>query len=309
MSGGISITPGYVWDEVNGEPIDLAKLNQQVQAMVLRLDEAAVTNRELADGSISADKLDDDLSVQLGIPDGSITTAKLAANVLSADVTGRTKMQDGFLSADAGGRAKMADDYITTAKLLDDVLSADATGLGKMEDGYLSADAAGRAKMASGFIQYGKIDTRQAMEKDEDAFLFHAYRTANYSVAPGSYQVVQLNGEQYDPANVFNTSTYKYQPGVNGHFSIVGAVSMQSIPIGKYIHAVILKNGTIVANGSRQKTAVSDDPVSVVSCQVRLTVGTDYIQLGILHDSASSKTVVGVSPGNTYMMGHMIARL
>jgi len=55
------------------------------------------------------------------IADGSVTTAKLATNALTADVAGRLKMQDG---------------YVTVAKV--------ATGT-------FTADAAGRAPFAAGF--------------------------------------------------------------------------------------------------------------------------------------------------------------
>lgn len=80
------------------------------------------------------------------IKDLNVTTGKLAANVLSADATGRGKMADGFLSADATGLAKMSNGF----------LSADATGLAKVADGFLSADAGGRAKMANGFVTQEK---------------------------------------------------------------------------------------------------------------------------------------------------------
>lgn len=55
---------------------------------------------------------------------GAVTTAKLADGVLSADVTGRAKMADGFL---------------TTAKLADEILSADVAGRSKMADGYITS--------------------------------------------------------------------------------------------------------------------------------------------------------------------------
>lgn len=92
-----------------------------------------------------------------GVPDGSITTPKLANGVLSADATGRGKMADGFLSADTAGRAKMADGFVNTAKLASGALSADTSGRAKMSDGFLSADAPGRAKMADGFVTNAKL--------------------------------------------------------------------------------------------------------------------------------------------------------
>lgn len=59
-----------------------------------------------------------------GIPDGSITTAKLANGVLSADST---------------GRAKMADSFITLAKLGAGIFTADNTGRGKFASGFVDS--------------------------------------------------------------------------------------------------------------------------------------------------------------------------
>ncbi len=56
--------------------------------------------------------------ISASVPDGFITTDKLADGALSADATGLAKMADGFLSADAGGRAKMADRFVAAAKML-----------------------------------------------------------------------------------------------------------------------------------------------------------------------------------------------
>jgi len=116
MSGEIDITAGYEFDEQNGEAITLTKLNQMVQEMIARIAAGGVGSRELADGSITSDKLDTDIQAQLGVADGSITTAKLVDNCLEDSATGRGKMEDGFLSADAAGRAKMEDGYVTAAK-------------------------------------------------------------------------------------------------------------------------------------------------------------------------------------------------
>jgi hypothetical protein len=87
------------------------------------------------------------------IADGSVTTAKLATGVLSADATGLTKMADGYLSANAGGRAKMADAFVNTAKLLDGALSADSTGRAKMAAGFFAEDATSRALFANGYLK------------------------------------------------------------------------------------------------------------------------------------------------------------
>jgi len=83
MSGEIQITPGYTFDEAGGENIDLSKLNRLVTDLVARLQAGAVTNRELADGTITADKLDADVAAQLGLADGSVTTSKIVDNAVT----------------------------------------------------------------------------------------------------------------------------------------------------------------------------------------------------------------------------------
>lgn len=117
MSGEIDITPGYVFDEANNEIVTLTKLNQLVADMIARLQAGGVTARELADGSITSDKLDAAIAAQLGIPDGSITTAKIVdlavtAAKLAADAVETAKIKDAAVTA-----AKIADGVITAAKL------------------------------------------------------------------------------------------------------------------------------------------------------------------------------------------------
>jgi hypothetical protein len=91
-SGEIEITPGRVLS--SDELITAQKLND-LGAPTLRIKELTITARELADGSINSDKLDVDLEAQLGIPDNSITTAKLVDSAVTtskivAEVSMRT---------------------------------------------------------------------------------------------------------------------------------------------------------------------------------------------------------------------------
>lgn len=50
------------------------------------------------------------------LPDGLVTTSKLADGALSADTDGRAKIATGYFSADSTGRGKFADGFITRAK-------------------------------------------------------------------------------------------------------------------------------------------------------------------------------------------------
>jgi hypothetical protein len=80
-SGEIEVTPGRVLTE--DELINYAKLNDLGQP-TLRIKEQTVTSRELADGSISADKLDQNLEAQLALADGAVSTAKIADGAVTA---------------------------------------------------------------------------------------------------------------------------------------------------------------------------------------------------------------------------------
>lgn len=83
MSGEIEVSPGFLFDESTGETMTLAKLNKLVTDLVLRIMAGAVTNRELADGTITADKLDPSISAQLGVADGSVTTVKIVDDAVT----------------------------------------------------------------------------------------------------------------------------------------------------------------------------------------------------------------------------------
>jgi len=73
-SGEIDLIPGRQLGET--ERVTNAKLND-LGRPVLRIKEFAVTAREMADGTITSDKLDSNISGQLGVPDGSVTTNKM----------------------------------------------------------------------------------------------------------------------------------------------------------------------------------------------------------------------------------------
>jgi len=96
MSGSIDITPGYQLGD--GEKIDNSKINRMTAELIAQLDPNSVTARELADGSISADKLDADITSQLGslgsIEDGAVTTSKLADGAVTTP-----KVADGAITA------------------------------------------------------------------------------------------------------------------------------------------------------------------------------------------------------------------
>jgi len=238
MSGEIEVVaPGYTFNEDSEEIVTLGKLNKIVRDMVLKIMAGAITSRELADGAISSDKLADEIAAQMAIPNGSITTAKLATGALDNSAAGRLKMGDGFLSADAGGQAKMADAFLSAdaagqAKMADGFLAANAAGQAKMADGFLSADAAGRAKMADAFLTAAKLVARAGLCTMAQRLAFHAYlSTPQVFPAAGQEMLVNLDAEKFDSGSCFSTTTHLYTPKVAGLYLVVGQIVTAAVEL------------------------------------------------------------------------------
>lgn len=93
-SGECEVTPGRTL--ADEELVDNEKLNDLSRPTV-KLKAGSVGAREIADGVITSDKLDPDISNQLGVPDNSVTTNKLVAGAVTS--------------------VKIADAAVTAAKL------------------------------------------------------------------------------------------------------------------------------------------------------------------------------------------------
>jgi hypothetical protein len=126
MSGEIKITPGYIFNE-SGELVTLPKLNKLIQDAVAQVLAGAITARELADGSINSDKLDANLSAQLGVADGSVTTAKIVSGAVTTPKLADGAVTELKLADGAVTTPKLADEAVTEAKLHPDVVAQLAT--------------------------------------------------------------------------------------------------------------------------------------------------------------------------------------
>jgi microcystin-dependent protein len=102
-SGEIDLVPGRVLGPE--ELIDNDKLND-LGMPTLRVKALAITARELADGAINADKLSVDLEAQLGVPDNSVTTAKLVDSAVTPQKQSETaRIPIGSVMSFAGASA------------------------------------------------------------------------------------------------------------------------------------------------------------------------------------------------------------
>lgn len=132
MSGETTVEPGYLYNEITGEVNNLNKLNRLGNPTV-RVNSGAIGTDELADGSVTSDKLDEDIIAQINadatIGDGSITTSKLASGSvtyvkLNADVLAKMVERDTPTST-VGNFLR----YVNTAGVTEEVTPAELTEL------------------------------------------------------------------------------------------------------------------------------------------------------------------------------------
>lgn len=118
MSGEVNLTRGFLFDENDtDEQITLALLNKLIGDLSARVAPGSISNRELADGTISADKLSAALTAQLGVADGSITTAKLVDDAVTGDKIADDSIGNNHMQDDAIGTAEIIDGSVTEEKL------------------------------------------------------------------------------------------------------------------------------------------------------------------------------------------------
>jgi hypothetical protein len=107
---------------------------------------------------------------------------------------------------------------------------------------------------------------------------FSAYRgTSDQSITASTNTKVQLNIEEFDTANAFDSTTnYRFTPQVAGYYQISGQVEASGTAVTRSF-CIIAKNGTAykIGNDGVQTSAYK----SVVSALVYLNGSTDYIEL------------------------------
>lgn len=152
MSGEIDFTRGFVLDE-SGEPVTMLKLNRLIEDIVLRVQAGSIGDREIADGSIGRDKLEEDIDEQISLPDGAVTTSKLAAAAVTGlkihdSVAGDGLAKDGSdnleVSVDdstieiTGDALQVKDSGVDTAKIADDAIETVKIGDGEVTQAKLA---------------------------------------------------------------------------------------------------------------------------------------------------------------------------
>jgi hypothetical protein len=121
---------------------------------------------------------------------------------------------------------------------------------------------------------------------------FSAYQSSTQSLAAGSGSrtKIQLQTEEFDTNNNFDSSTnYRFTPTVAGYYQINGCITAAA---STELVTVIYKNGSIYKAGS--DVATSTPYASVVSSIIYCNGSTDYLELYAFSGN-STTSVSGIS--------------
>jgi len=110
---------------------------------------------------------------------------------------------------------------------------------------------------------------------------FRAFRnTSAQSVTAATWTKVQLNGETFDTASCFDSTTnYRFTPNVSGYYSLLANLlgEVQSATT-QFVSVAIYKNGSVVAQGTKPM-GMGDEGVAVVNDLIYFNGTTDYVEL------------------------------
>jgi hypothetical protein len=127
---------------------------------------------------------------------------------------------------------------------------------------------------------------------------FSVYRNSAQSIANSTYTKIQLDTENFDTANCFDSTTnYRFTPTVAGYYQINGIVSMSGNTTG-ITGSAIYKNGTLYCNGSIAPNNVLLGGNSGVSSVIYMNGSTDYVELYVWQGSGGS---LNTQSGNAYV--------
>jgi hypothetical protein len=133
---------------------------------------------------------------------------------------------------------------------------------------------------------------------------FRAYRTTSaQSFSANTWTKVQLNGESYDTANCFDSTTnFRFTPNKAGYYQFNAAPNNQRSGNG-LIYGAIWKNGSgVTVTGFQIGTADTFTPVAMDIIYMNGT--TDYVEMYVYDQAATSRTVVASAAGDiSYFSG------
>jgi len=241
---------------------------------------------------------------------GKAYTATGTALTLSAALTnGTDEMYCVFLGratatsapgAGSIGTAQLASDSVTLAKMAPgtdgNIISYDASGnpvaVATGNDGQVLTSAGA-----------GAPPVFETPASATNTPLFRAYAGSNWDSANGANVTVPFNSESFDPQSKFNTSTYKFTPGVAGKYFFYSLIKLSSTQDQGLMEFYLYKNNSAVAAVTSRGSGTGSLSIQISSTIV--SDDNDEFYLALYQNSGGSITSYG-GENISYFTGYKI---
>ena len=249
MSGETTLEPGYVYDELNGEVNNLNKLNRLGNPTV-RVNSGAIGTDELADGSVTSDKLDEDIIAQINadavLGDGSVTTAKLASGSvtyvkLNADVLAKMVERDTPTST-VGNFLR----YVNTAGVTEEVTPNEMRYGGNQE--------ALAANSTTGTVTITLSNNISDLNLIEGGFTVYRNLSGGTRGGSGSFTFIKTTGGTWDASGQFCQTNGNLTTG-----AAVGGTGTTSVTLNSADASGATISTTIAISGTSLTLTITGD--------------------------------------------------
>jgi len=136
---------------------------------------------------------------------------------------------------------------------------------------------------------------------------FSAYNTTNQTISNNTVTKVALQGEVFDTANCFDSTTnYRFTPNVAGYYQLNATAKMQNPLASGTIAITFIKNTSTYLGECQSPTNSGYNVAPVLSYLAYFNGTTDYVELYVTQVTGSSQTVVANGTIATWFNGSLV---
>jgi hypothetical protein len=199
----------------------------------------------------------------------------------------------------------VGDALVTESFYVSSVLNAIPATAGAVNSTYIADNAITTAAIADNAITTAKIAAGAVVQADLATGVagtgpsFSAYLNSTQAFTAGVWTKVQLNAEEWDTNNNFDSTTnYRFTPTVAGYYQINCEAASVSSTFSGTNYLGIYKNGSLY-----RYSVISTYGMPVLSSMVYFNGSTDYIEL--YTNLGTSQNLTAGSTGN-FMNGGLV---
>ena len=150
------------------------------------------------------------------------------------------------------------------------------------------------AMITDGSVTQAKLSTGVA----GNGPAFSAYQSSNQTISSNTWTKVSLQTKEFDTANCFDTSTYRFTPNVAGYYQFTGGATCSTTQTTIYV--------TVYKNGGIAKILELNNPSASAafgSAMFYMNGTTDYVEFYVFL-SAGQALSTGVA--STYLAAALV---